>query len=277
MNAILVPTDLSANSRAGIRFAIGLAARTKQPLIFYHCLQYLRPTRWSEAQYQSYRDTETTKAKVAIKKFVADVYKSARGVKPSFECFVEQQPDPSKAIIEYAMTVRAGAICMSTRGAGRLRKLVGTHASQLIQASPVPVFVIPETYRRSPLTHLLYASDLNAIGAELKHVREIAKALRAKVSVVHYDFLADVGDARKKLEALAERYKTPGVTFRFKKYDVGKSLGQHLLGDMKAYKPSLVVLFTDQKRGWFDRLFLASKSVGVAYEPRIPLLIIPKA
>lgn len=277
MNAILVPTDLSANSRAGIRFAIGLAARTKQPLIFYHCLQYLRPTRWSEAQYQSYRDTETTKAKVAIRKFVADVYKSARGVKPSFECFVEQQPDPSRAIIEYALTVRASAICMSTRGAGRLRKLVGTHASQLIQASPVPVFVIPETYRRSPLTHLLYASDLNAIGSELKHVREIAKGLRAKVSVVHYDFLADVGDARKKLEALAERYKTPGVTFRFKKYDVGKSLGQHLLGDMKAYKPSLVVLFTDQKRGWFDRLFLASKSVGVAYKSRIPLLIIPKA
>jgi len=277
MNAILVPTDLSGNSRAGMRFAIGLAAQTKQPLIFYHCLQYLRPTRWSEAQYESYRDAETSKATLTLRKFVTDVYKSARGIKPSFECFVEQQPDPSKAIIDYALSTGASAICMSTRGAGRLRKLVGSHASRLIQESPVPVFVIPETYRRSPLKHLLYASDLNAIGAELKHVREVAKSLRAKVSVVHYDFLADVADARKKLEALAEKYKAPGVTFRFRKYDVGKSLGQHLIRDMKAYKPSLVVLFTDQKRGWFDRLFLASKSVGVAYESRIPLLIIPKA
>lgn len=277
MNAILVPTDLSGNSRAGMRFAIGLAAQTKQRLIFYHCLQYLRPTRWSEAQYESYRDAETAKATLVLRKFVSDVYKSARAVKPSFECFVEQQPDPSKAIIAHALSIRASAICMSTRGAGRLRKLVGTHASRLIQESPVPVFVIPETYRRSPLKHLLYASDLNAIGAELKHIMEVAKALRAKVSVVHYDFLADVDDARKKLEALAEKFKAPGVTFRFRKYDVGKSLGQHLITDMKAYKPSLVVLFTDQKRGWFDRLFLASKSVDVAYESRFPLLIIPKA
>src|SRR5688500_18286440 len=99
MNAILVPTDLSGNSRAGMRFAIVLAAQTKQPLIFYHCVQYLRPTRWSEAQYESYRDTETTKAMLILRKFVTDVYKSAKGIKPSFECFVEQQPDPSKAII----------------------------------------------------------------------------------------------------------------------------------------------------------------------------------
>src|SRR5687768_5485507 len=276
MNEILVPTDLSANSRAGMRFAIGLATQTKQPLIFYHCMQYLRPTRWSEAQYESYRNAETTKGTLALRKFVAGVYKSARGVKPSFECFVEQQPDPSRAIINYALSVHVSAICMSTRGGGRLRKIVGTHASRLIHESPVPVFVIPEMYRRSPLKHILYASDLNAIGAELKQVMGIARTLRAKISVVHYDFMADVDDARKKLEALAEKYKAPGVTFRFQKYDVGKSLGQHLIGDMKAYKPSLVVLFTGQKRGWFDRLFLASKSVGVAYESRTPLLIIPK-
>ena len=277
MNAILVPTDLSPNSRAGMRFAIGLAVQTKRPLVFYHCLQYLRPTRWSEAQYESYRDAETAKATLVLRKFVADVYRSAKAVKPSSECFVEQQPDPSKAIIDYALSIRASVICMSTRGAGRLRKLVGTHASRLIQESPVPVFVIPETYRRSPLKHILYASDLNAIGPELEHVREIATALRAKVSVVHYDFLADVDEVRKKLDALAKKYKAPGVAFRFRKYDVGKSLGQHLIKDMNAYKPSLVVLFTDQKRGWFDRLFLASKSVGMAHESRIPLLIIPKA
>ena len=178
MNAILVPTDLSANSRAGMRFAIGLANQTKQPLVFYHCMQYLRPTRWSDAQYDSYRDAETRKGMLALRKFVAGVYKSARGAKPSFECFVEQHPDPSRAIIDYALTIHASAICMSTRGAGRLRKLVGTHASRLIHESPLPVFVIPETYRRSPLRHFLYASDLNEIGAELKQVLEIAKPLR---------------------------------------------------------------------------------------------------
>lgn len=274
---ILVTTDFSPNSRAGVRFAIQLAAQSKQSLVFYHCMPYLRPTRWTDAQYQNYSMNEKKKVANTVQRFVLDIYKSLGIARPKFESYVDEGPDVSRAIIAYAREIGAKGICIGTRGAGRLKKLVGTHATAMIQGAPLPVYVVPKNYRRSPLKRVLYATDLNDIGTELKQVRDLAKALKAKVSVYHYDYLVDVDETRLKLKALEKKYKAKGVNFYFRKYNVDKSLAYHLIKDIRTSKASLAVLFTNQKRGWFDRIFLSSKSVDVVYDSSIPLLIIPKA
>jgi nucleotide-binding universal stress UspA family protein len=165
---------------------------------------------------------------------------------------------------------------MSTRGAGRFKKLMGTNASGIISASPVPVFVVPGNYKRSKMDRILYASDLSDIGTELKKVKNVAKQLKAKIAVYHYDYLADVDQAQKKFDKVALRHKQRGITFTFKKYNIDRSLAHHLLRDMRKTKASLVVLFTNQKRGWFDKLFMSSKSADVTFVSKIPLLVFPK-
>jgi nucleotide-binding universal stress UspA family protein len=273
-NTILVPTDFSVNSKGGIRFALQLASQTKTSLVFYHCTPYMKPTRWSDATYDAYVKEENETARQKLVKFIKTI---SPGIKKSETAFVVQQsPDVQQAIVDYAREMKASAICMSSRGAGRLRKIIGTHASGIINASAIPVFVIPKNYRRNPVTHILYASDLNQIGQELKQVRDFAKRLNAKVSVYHYDYLADVDEAKKKLEQVAKRYKRPDIKFIFQKFNIDQSLGQHLLKDVRRSKAALAVLFTNQKRGWFDKLFLSSKSVEVAFESKVPLMVLPK-
>jgi nucleotide-binding universal stress UspA family protein len=45
---LLVTTDFSSNSKAGIRFAIQLAKQTGCHLVFYHVIDRLTPTMWTK-------------------------------------------------------------------------------------------------------------------------------------------------------------------------------------------------------------------------------------
>lgn len=78
------------------------------------------------------------------------------------------------AIIKFAVAKKVDFISMSTRGAGRLKRLVGTNTSAVISNSPVPVLAIPGNYRATPINHILYASDLNSISGELSRVKKLA-------------------------------------------------------------------------------------------------------
>lgn len=275
-NTLLVPTDFSVNSKAGIRFALQLEKQAKYTLVFYHCIPYMKPTRWSDARYDAYVKEEKEEAAKSLARFIKDIYQTAGIKKSGIKCVIQQSPDTKTAILDYALEIRAVAICMSTRGAGRLKKIIGTHASGIINSSSFPVFIIPKNYRRAPVTHILYSSDMNRIGPELKQVRNLASQLKARISVFHYDYLAEVDETQKTLQKVAGRHQYPGVSFKFRKYNIDRSLAEHLTSDIRTSKASLAVLFTNQKRGWFDKLFLSSKSIDVAFDTKIPLLIIPK-
>jgi nucleotide-binding universal stress UspA family protein len=275
-NTLLVATDLSVNSKAGIRFAFQWAKQARHSLVFFHCLQDLRPTRWTDARYDAHKQSEAARAENALQKLVQSVLRSSRGSKIKYTCVVRHATDVQDAIVEEAQSTGAAAICMSTRGGGRLKKLIGAHTSGIIHTSPVSVFVVPSDYRRNPIAQILYATDLNRLAPELKLVRDLARPLKAKVLVLHYDYLADVEEAREKLGRVTKQFRYPNVKFKFQKYNVDRSLARHLQADIRASRASLAVLFTNQKRGWFDRLFLSSKSADLAYESRVPLLIIPK-
>lgn len=275
-NAILVPTDFSLNSKAGMRFAIQLSRQGKNPLVFYHCVPVMKPTRWSEATYQAYVARETDSARETLSSLIQGVYKGL-GVKPSrFETVIQHDADVQKAILRYAASAGMGAICMSTRGAGRLKKIIGTNTSAIIHHADIPVFVVPSNYRTQPLRRVLYASDLDSVGPELKLVRKLAEQLKVGITVCHYDYLAHLDETQKKFNKVAQRYAAPGVDFVLGKFNIDKSLATHLTADMRKQKASLAVLFTNQKRGWFDRLFNASRTEAVAFDAKFPLLVFPR-
>lgn len=275
-NKILVPTDFSMNSKAGIRFAIQLASQNKSFLIFYHCAQFLKPTRWSEEKYNAYLNSELESTHNQLFKFINDIYAKIGIAKRKFECIVQQGSDARQLIINYAIEIKASSICMSTRGAGRFKKVIGTNASDILTKSPIPVFVIPKTYRRAPISNILYSSDLDNLRSELKQVKTFAKLLKAKVNLYHYDYLLDIAETKNKLAKVAKRFKSPGVKFNFQKLNLEHPLAQHLMKDMRKSKASLVVLFTNQNRGWFDKIFLSSKSAEVAFDSKLPLLVFRK-
>lgn len=276
MKKILVTTDLSSNSKAGIRFALQLSRQVGSSLIFYHAVEIDRPTRWSDKKFGGYVQSEITHRKSKLESFISDVYKHAR-IKPGkYELAVDRVSSIQDAIIDYAVGRKVDFICMSTRGAGRLKRLVGTNTSAVISNSPVPVMVIPGNYRAKPINHILYASDLNGLSGELAKVKKFAASLKAKVTVLHYDYLYQLEEVRAKFNKVAASQSTPGIKFYLEQFKIENSLSFHLKNAVKRFNPSIVVLFTKQNRDWFERLFLSSKSAEVSFDTKKPLLIFGK-
>ena len=54
MNKILVTTDFSVNSKAGLKFAIQLASQHNYDLTFLHVYYIMKPTSWSKKTFEDY-------------------------------------------------------------------------------------------------------------------------------------------------------------------------------------------------------------------------------
>lgn len=275
-NEMLVTTDFSANSKAGIRFAIQLASQHKMALVFLHVIELLIPTRWNDVKAKVRENEELDAEKKKLEKFVRDIYRQS-GATPGPVGFVARYGAPvNQAIIDYAIERKVDYICMSTRGAGGVKRIFGTHTSAVLRRSPVPVFVIPDTYRRRPVKDLLYACDLEDVKGELQQVRAVAEKVKGKVHVLHFEGFARGEEKKAEFDKVARRYTDPKVKFHLDRFDWEESLTQHLKKAISKFQPSVIVLFTNQSKNWYERLFRPSESADMSYDTKLPLLVFPK-
>jgi hypothetical protein len=172
------------------------------------------PTSWSQEKYMRYVDEQINQTKGQLKSFVGQVYWQMRVATKNPECVVEFKPFVDTAIIDYAVLRKVNSICMSTRGAGLIKRVLGTNTSSVLSKSPIPVLAVPHDYRRSQISDILYASDLTALSTELKQVKKFADDSKSKLSVVHYGHLLEPAEMKRNLETMAKRYRASGVRFR---------------------------------------------------------------
>ena len=102
MQKILVTTDFSANSKAGLRFAIQLASQHTFALTFFHSFYVLIPTGWSKNKISEYKKTEEKKIQNKLNSFVAAIYKNTGINSPKFECVTKSSVFTENNIRKYA-------------------------------------------------------------------------------------------------------------------------------------------------------------------------------
>jgi nucleotide-binding universal stress UspA family protein len=275
MKRILVTTDFSTNSKAGVRFAIQLASQTKCELTFYNVHETLKSNAWIV------NNPKGKKAELVIKqeklnKFITAIYKESNTPLTKFKCIVEAGIDVNAMITKYNKLNSVDFVCISTRGAGIFKKILGTTTSALIQKSLVPVIVIPKNYRKNKISEILYSSDMADLKTELNTVKKFATPLLANIHVFNYDYMIEVDDVRTRLNKIAAKYSKKGIEFNFKKQNVENSISKHLQKDIDKLKPSLVVMFTKLNKAWYERWFLHNNSEEVTFDTKTPLLIFRK-
>lgn len=275
MKRILVTTDFSTNSKAGVRFAIQLASQTKCELTFYNVHETLKSNAWIV------NNPKGKKAELVIKqeklnKFITAIYKESNTPLTKFKCIVEAGIDVNAMITKYNKLNSVDFVCISTRGAGIFKKILGTTTSALIQKSLVPVIVIPKNYRKNKISEILYSSDMADLKTELNTVKKFATPLSANIHVFNYDYMIEVDDVRTRLNKIATKFSKKGIDFNFKKQNVENSISTHLQKDIDKLKPSLVVMFTKLNKAWYERWFLPNNSEEVTFDTKTPLLIFRK-
>ena len=273
---ILVTTDLSNNSKAGVRFAIQLAAQTQSKLVFYHVIELLTPTSWSKADAMSFVDTTLKTGEEKMNVFLNAIYALFPAMSVKHESIIELGTDADNLIINYAKKIEADFICMSTHGAGILEKIVGTNASSLVRFSPIPVIVVPRDYSKKRIEKIGYASDFEHIDKEMPIVKAFAASLSAQLDVYHFNYNVHDTGLKTVFEKIKSKYAGNKVFFHTPEICLEYSLNEHLQRMIEKEKPSILVMFTQQKNNWLERFFIKSETADMAFSSNIPLLTISK-
>jgi len=230
MKKVLVPTDFSANSKAGIRFAFRWSAYQHLELVFIHVAHPIKEKKDSQGK---------------LVKFIAAIARNMHAKTAGYSCIVIDGYNADVAIIDYCTHHRNfDFICISTKGAGGIKRLYGTNTGNVITKSPVPVLAIPAGYKSKPIKRILYAADLDHYTPELTKVSAFAKPLKAQVEILHI----------------------------FSRNQVFKNIRAQI----EKLKPSLVVMFTNQDRSLLQKLFMTSKAERLSFDLKTPLLVFRK-
>ncbi|NIJ52575.1 universal stress protein [Dyadobacter arcticus] len=276
MKKILVTTDFSAGSKAGLRFAIQLASQSKFALTFFHSYNVLSPTGWTAAKIKEYKKSESANVQQQLDLFVEKIYQELEIQPEHHQCVIKGSVFTESNILKYAAEQHFDFICISTRGAGRLQRLLGTNTANLINNSEIPVIAVPHTYKSKKITSILYASDLTNLDKELEIVAAFAKPLDAEVQLLHFTTFLETHIDPKKIEQATKKSDHLQLKLDIKFFEPSESLVSHIEAAIIRTKPSMLVMFTEHHRNLFEKIFLSSKSAEYSYHPTVPLLVFGK-
>lgn len=274
---ILVPTDFSPASRAGIRFAIQWARQQKAKLILAHVLNIVRMTRWSPQQYEAFVREQRRTTLASLRRLAAEVCRQMDFRRQEMSTVLIEGLSADISLQDFCKSrPDIDMICMGTRGAGRIRKLLGTHTGNLILHSDIPVIAVPAAYHAIPIKNILYASDLTAHGPELRDVVDIARGLKATLSVTHITWPTDIKlDTSLMDRVWSKQYGYP-VKMHYDEADTSLSVTGNLKSVIRRRKPSLVVLFSHHDRSGIQRFLFPSQAESLSFNSTVPLLVIGK-
>jgi len=276
MKKILVTTDFSTSSKAGLRFAFQLASQGDFELVFFHCFQALIPTTIHRSRLEDALQEQVNEHLQKLERFVASVLKPMELNPGKYRCVIVENLSTGEAILEYAQKHGADYICISTRGAGQILKIIGTNTSKMIVNSPVPVLVVPHTYRLKPLKKVLYASDLENLEREMPLVSAFAKSLGAKVDMAHFFHQTAIKlEAKTMAELWRKKYPTLDQVV-LNPFDLDASFAVQLEKLVKKVKPGIAVFFTHTNQTWFSKLFSANRSEAFSFVTKVPMLVYRK-
>ena len=277
MKKILVTTDFSENSKAGLYFAIQLASQNDYELTFFNTYHILTPTAWNEVRVGGYEKDEAEKIEEKLNAFVEETYKGINETAAPYKCVIKSSVFADSCIREYAAENNFDFICISTRGAGAVKRLLGTNTANLINNSEVPVIAIPHNYEKRAITSILYVSDLLNYENEILKVIAFAEPLKATVELLHLTSAPDKKEDLALTDSAIKAITNYNVNFQTTPRNPNDSLVSDIEVAVKSIQPSVMVMFTEQNRNWFEKIFLSSKSAEYSFDAKVPLLVFHKS
>ncbi|WGQ09840.1 universal stress protein [Pedobacter gandavensis] len=272
MGTIVVTTDQSANSSAAIRFAIYLAKERKASLVILHVYHVLKPLIWSDNAYQVYKLSLLQQIRHETTLFIKKIIKSMNLTEVDFQLVLIAHKDVTEGILQFTADSPCDYLCISTRGAGKVAKLFGTHTSKLILHAKVPVICIPSAHRKKECSSVLYASDMTDYKAELLKVVDFAKPLHAKLMLLHLNYKNEATLDKDLMEASIEKQLNYEVAVINSKRNTLNTLIQDICMEAKRLDPSVIAFFTHQSRSFLEKILLPSNAAEYSFYGRIPFI-----
>lgn len=267
MQTILVPVDFSPVSRNASIYAAELARLFNSRILLFHA--YMLPTPVSEVPYVMVTADEMQQENEAFVKKEADHLHTTYGVQVEILVRIGIASDEIK---ELTREQPIDMVVMGMKGAGGLDKIIGSTTTNVIRKVKIPVLIIPHDAGYKPVQHITYASDFTykTSGILFTPLLKIAKILGAQIQVLH------VQKDAVKMEELAGRKSTErafsGYNHEFVNV-TNNSVTQGINEYLQHHSSELLVMVA-HTHTFFERIFSKSRTTAMAYETKIPLLVL---
>ncbi|MCQ6959182.1 universal stress protein [Mucilaginibacter aquariorum] len=277
MEKILVTTDLSLNSKSGIRFAMRLAEQRNAELIVLHVFAVSRSASWTSGKYKEHIAQQKEEQAKRLAAFTRHIERTSKIFKLRYRILAEHGMDTVACILRCTRRYRATFICISTHGARAIKKMFGTHTSELILQSAIPVITVPSNWRQKAFSKILYATDMTDYHRELKKVVAFARPVKATVTMLHLLYKDQpIPDDDMAEKTLAKEAHYP-VKLMYRKMNIENTIIEEIDDVIAVIKPSILVLFTHQDRSAFDRMLFPGIAEEYCFCGNIPLLTFKKS
>lgn len=278
---ILFPTDFSATAQNAFRHCLFLADKYGADIEILHVIfpEY-------EALDLPVMAAQATKekaeaARLALKAFTESgliqlqAAHRLAGV-PAIHSDVEVGT-PGSLICDTARRNGADLIVMGTKGEHNiLERIFGSVTTAVIEYAPCNIWIVPEEAVFDRVSIIVYASDL--MEADPYHIWEVGKMLEPFSPIIHCVHVNVNGSVDGAIDfaslgAFFEHH-APALQINFHPLS-GSSVTQALEEFIDTYDAGLLAMYAPH-HNWLARLLRRSHTKRMAFEARVPLLIIKK-
>jgi hypothetical protein len=105
---------------------------------------------------------------------------------------------------------------------------------------------------------------------------KLAGPLKACIDIVHFAWPEELPADTHSIQSAFRRSFRHGFQLHFQLNDGVHSLLENLQTAVRRLKPALVIMFTNQNRTLFQKIFLSSKSAQYSFQAKTPLLVFNK-
>lgn len=272
MKTILAPVDFSPVSVDAARYAASMAADLKAELFLLHVVQM--PVVYGDVPMPvGNYDQQLEEAKIAMHDLV-HVLKSELSVMPLLHTEV-RAGSPVYEIMATADAQKPLMVIMGTRGLGSVERfLLGSITLSTVKECPVPVLVVPETYRYKPVTKIGLASDLKNVVERTpdKFIEKIIQLFQADLHIIHnnanyHEYEPAVMEEEVLLDTMFQKlnHKFHFIHKEYTEEGIITFAREHALDWL---------MVIPEKQGFFDTLFGHQHTREFVLHASIPVLII---
>ena len=264
----LVPVDFSDNSLQALDVALALASPRVDRITVIHVIE----THYDFAtQVALFTEQQRKEGRKRGKELLAKHAHTQVSVR-----FKLEEGNPAIQISQLASKQKVNLIVMGTQGASGITKsLIGTVAVSVVREAPCPVLVIPATAAKTNLNQ--FVLGLEFAEHELPTLDWMAKQVKkwkVKLQVIHVKPSEKQEFKQVLMELGIKQYlskKYPSMKAEFLTL-TGEKPAEALSTYMKSHPGILVMSHAHQ--GFWEELFTKSKSIQMAFQTQIPLLIL---
>jgi nucleotide-binding universal stress UspA family protein len=264
---VLVLTDFSPLSKVALQYAIRMSAKLPSELTILNVVR-LDGVPKSNMRLKQVEKMLTNIAEEEGEKLVDEV----KGKTKAPVSFIAMKGHTVSDVVKrYISKNYVNLVVMGSQGASQLKKLsLGGTTVSAIDSIAAPVMAIPKYAEFRNFEHIVYATDLKDLKAELELIIPFASIFDTYINIVHVveSVTKRVEESRLAAEQIIAKTGYKKMDFRL---IIDDDIPVAIDGFIRQSKAELLTTFTHELK-LYEKLFGLSVTRQLAYQGNIPLL-----